>query len=113
MATFKIQQRVRLVSHVCNDGCWSKDAPPIGAEGCIVRVGHVLNSYRFEWVVDFPLHPTNPAGHDEALRPSEYLMDSSMLAPLTDPKADEFIERIKKLKPEPVAPALPTPARAN
>jgi hypothetical protein len=38
-----------------------------------------------------------------------WLWHAHELAPLTDPKADEFIERVKKWKPEPeiVAPKQP------
>ncbi|MCK9361952.1 hypothetical protein M0Q28_07085 [Patescibacteria group bacterium] len=90
MATFKVGQRVRFIG-----SCFS-GAPPIGAEGVVFSLEADV-----EWdcVVDFPAFPDYV---NRDLPPTHYLMDFSMLTPLTDPGADAFMERIKKLGSEPV-----------
>lgn len=93
MATFYVGQRVRLISHFGipyrRPGV---QTVPVGTEGVIVG-GAYIHSVTRELVysVDFAGH-----GFTRACCPES-------LAPLTDPKADQFIEWVKKIKPEPVA----------
>lgn len=96
MATFKVGQRVRKVSSARSA---SRDPVrvPFGAEGTIrgclksgqyaVRYDHYTSS-----------HPSGLYG--------EY---DYMLVPLTDPKAEEFIERIKRMEREPNTLKDPAP----
>ena len=79
MATFKVGQRVRIV--------YSK----WGLEGRETII-HRIPSLRADSDCDFFLDG------------ERWAANFSSLAPLTDPGADAFIERIKKLKPEPVVP---------
>lgn len=90
MATFKVGQRVKVVS-----AYWAHEL--IGLEGVIAP----------DW--DSPPPPgwhnvtlgvPNAGGYDSWARPG-WQFASHHLAPLTDPKADAFIERIKRLANEP------------
>lgn len=97
---FKIGQRVRFVGGPTKAGRrFYDEAKAVGLEGVITRAGNI-----FDWVVRYD-SLYYPGG---TLLPNEGFADSCQLAPLTDPKADEFMERIKNLKPyeEPVAPAV-------
>lgn len=80
MATFKVGQRVKRVSHPTTS---ANDTPmPIGATGTVLR-------------------PVDAVGCVRVRADSDGLSWGCMaytLAPLTDPGADAFIERIKKLK---------------
>jgi hypothetical protein len=91
MATFKVGQRVKKIaaSHL------GRETAPIGSIGTIV--GAPGECYWGYDVVYDNLPPTE-------YRLGSYGADHHMLAPLTDPGADAFMERIKKLKPydEPV-----------
>ena len=86
MATFKVGQRVRLVKSVLGNTGAECVVTALAAEGYWSQIGEYVG---IEIKID---------GSDE-----RYVApDESWLAPLTDPKADEFIERIKKLAREPV-----------
>lgn len=93
MANFKVGQRVRKVR---------MNPPrlqviPLGTEGVIVAERDADGEYGVRWNCDM-------AGFG-------FLYASSwMLAPLTDPKADAFIESLKKLAREP-QPAAPVDVR--
>lgn len=89
MATFKVGQRVRVVAPI-SDVC--------GAEGVIVRAWPTPAAGRYDdrragasWNVH--IHG-NPCG--------QLRFFDDELAPLTDPKADQFIESLKKLANEPL-----------
>ncbi len=97
MATFKVGQRVRIIQS-------SKHPDNVGREGVITHDlwmdPHCSHSYargRLVYNVALDGHPHAVHGTWGAL--------PEQLAPLTDPKADEFIEGLKKLAREP-QPAL-------
>lgn len=92
MATFRVGQRVRLVNvryarnpdfHPCE-----------GDEVTILGLPGVVPDYPESYAITRPEH--HPRTKDT------YSAPPYRLAPLTDPRADEFIERIKKLGREPV-----------
>jgi len=91
MTNFKVGQRVRVrkecdrVSPECAHLC--------GAEAQLVSV----YGYR-EWELSLRVRGGPVIAHEDALEP------------LTDPKADEFIERIKKLEREPISTKEPSHA---
>ena len=94
MATFKVGQRVKLVAIDAHLG-WMPRPPAMG-EGGIVVPGGVSNNLTCRVLFDKARGSTTDGA---------FGCFAHEIAPLTDPKADEFIERIKKLKPEPVLPA--------
>lgn len=83
MATFFVNQRVRLVRYV--EG--NSRQVPLGTEGRIASPLEFLNEWGFaplrEYAVDFGSF---------GIRNCE----GCQLAPLTDPKCTEFIERMKR-----------------
>lgn len=82
---FKVGQRVRKVAV----STWGERLVPIGATGTIVGIDP---DHDYDWRVEYDGY--------KPLRPwRTFYAYSWMLAPLTDPGADAFIERIKKLKP--------------
>lgn len=86
MATLKVGQRVRFARAVKPAG----DSLP-GREGVIAGLG-----------AKFPERSDTPWDCYVNFGPGEYRAVNCMfseLEPLLDPKADEFIERLKKLKP--------------
>jgi hypothetical protein len=83
MAKFKAGDRVKKVAPP-PDGI---NDVPMGATGVVIGPGVFSGDY---YLVDF-----SPVGLDNAN------MAAYQLAPLTDPKADAFIEQVKKWKPEP------------
>lgn len=90
MATFKVGQRVKYVSGILPH-------VPVGTEGTILgfsALGPV--DVDFTPVIAAPLRGTTIAH-----------VFSTSIVPLTDPKADAFIERVKSWKPEPAPVALP------
>jgi hypothetical protein len=92
MATFKVGQRVKVVS--VEGAITQADLEALGKEGVIValgpvRCGGILSSIDREYNVRLEGVSVTP----------NYGFDACHLAPLTDPKADAFIERIKNLKP--------------
>jgi hypothetical protein len=78
MATFKVGQRCKYVSGLLSPKL------PIGAEGTVAG----FNS--FGYTVNFDLYEDG------------WEVYSTSIAPLTDPGADAFIERIKRLGREPI-----------
>ena len=93
MATFKVGQRVRIVGA-------TKHPHMIGRQAIVTRGLEIdpLSQYNREsYEIEVPGHPHPIHGRWNAL--------PEHLAPLTDPKADAFIERVKSWKPEPVMPA--------
>lgn len=99
MATFKVGDRVRVIAL---RPVTFRTRVRVGMQGRIVQAGPVetWGGHMAEWAVDL----------DDVWQ-ELFGLDSWELAPLTDPKADEFIERIKKLKPydEPtVRPRVPS-----
>ena len=90
MATFKVGQRVRLISQ--DPSSIARWGNYIGQEAIVVATSHP----HFSWALGIQFL-------------SEQQLWAAMprhLAPLTDPKADEFIEGLKKLAREP-APLVP------
>lgn len=82
MATFRVGQRVKRIREAALNG-----RIPIGCEGAVAA--HDGGS----WVdVHWDTHVGGAGIGGSWSTPREYV------APLTDPKADEFIERIKKMK---------------
>ena len=88
MATFRVGQRVRFAGpysrHVNGPGLRIR----VGQAGTII--GKACGVSLRDWFVLYD-------GEDAAA-----ISDGWQLRPLTDPKADEFIERIKKLEREPL-----------
>jgi hypothetical protein len=85
MATFKVGQRVRYTSgHL--------EKVPLHAEGVVVAAG-VGGGAEF-CDCDFP-----GAQADFNNVPGRARVHHTSIVPLTDPKADAFIESIKRLKP--------------
>jgi hypothetical protein len=81
MAKFRVGQRVKRVGH--------PDTVPLGAEGVIIALDTVAGFgetvyHRVQWGA--PVHDW-------------YHTQAKCLAPLTDPKAEQFIESLKNLKP--------------
>jgi hypothetical protein len=95
MAALKVGMRVRVVGV---EQAFYAAAAAVGHEGIIVRrsVGHIDPLY--VWIVDVPTCPMNCAMSSQLIKPSEFFFRSCDLAPLTDPKADAFLESLKKLK---------------
>ncbi len=111
MANFKVGQRVRRIAGGAEPTI--KDATPslpLGAEGTVVwGPGRICpcNAPGLEYigyVVVYDLYPSGRRSADAC--DNGYAAEPYTIAPLTDPLADAFIERIKNLKPyeEPVAP---------
>ena len=103
MANFKVGQRVRVIA---NHGDKVGDMI-VGHEGMLVRRKSEwwCGDRCFPvWIVSVPTAPfSDPLSN---LRPDEWACMDEELAPLTDPKADAFLESIRKLKPyeEPKVP---------
>ena len=89
---YRVGQRVRVVG-MAPGAVDESRGRMIGAEGVIARRSH---DPRWEWIVDLP---TVRGFVTTRLAATEWHADSCMLVPLTDPKADAFIENIKRLKP--------------
>jgi hypothetical protein len=84
MAKFKVGQRVRVIGHFGGSRI-PREKRWIGHEGTIIaRPWHGILS-GWNWYLD--------------LNGFRYYFHDAELAPLTDPKADAFLESIRKLKP--------------
>lgn len=94
MASFKVGQRVRIVSAQGWDSGVPTTPSPVGLEGIVVEVG----AGAWEYGVEIHALRHNPTD----FAPNVWGFDTHNLAPLTDPAADQFIERMKKLGSEPV-----------
>lgn len=111
MANFKVGQRVKKVAHMAESDCARQlsDYPgnrakagftvPLGAQGTILGEGYGA-TYEVMWDGVAP-----PPGW------SYMVAFAYMIAPLTDSKADAFIESIKRLEREPKAVPLPEKER--
>lgn len=88
MASFKAGDRVRKIAHHPLAG---HNFIPLGTEGTIVSAGWPAK-WNMAWDGHGELHPCG----------SHWGADDFQLAPLTDPAADAFLERMKKLGSEPV-----------
>lgn len=95
MATFRKGQKVRVIGHVLEPG----NMDFRGREGTVHGYERGL------------IH-RNLLVRVELDHKSVYCFAECELAPLTDPKADAFLESVKSWKPEPVAPPLPVKERA-
>jgi hypothetical protein len=86
---FKVGQRVKRIRNPEP----SSIGPPVAAEGVVTRTDSLV------WVKFDQPYPWFSGGNIR-----DYGCELGTIAPLTDPQADAFIERIKKLKPydEPV-----------
>lgn len=86
MATFRVGQRVRMLPTVAHP--WSDE----GIVEAIDKI-HPLTLRPACWVVSDKPHPADAEMH------FRWAVATEDLQPLTDPGADAFMERIKKLKP--------------
>lgn len=88
MATFKVGQRVKKIAH--DPERMHRMLVPVGASGVILAAS---SWHPDAWVVDFPgCASTDPYWVN-------FHLMSFQIAPLTDPKADAFLESIRKMKP--------------
>src|SRR5687768_635225 len=92
MATYKAGQRVRKIAHMgaadkIPELRYGSRRAPIGTEGTVRGISE-FGGYSVKW----DGYPSK--GSTKCWRVLPYMM-----APLTDPAADAFIEGIKKLKP--------------
>ena len=99
MATFRVGQRVKRVGDPMPGdpvGYASNTCMPLGATGIVTRL-----STETTWVRNDVTNKEWPCFHHT-------------LAPLTDPKADAFIESIKQMKPysEPTIREFPAKVKA-
>ena len=95
MATFKVGQRVRKVEMQRpedNGGLRYLGSPlaPIGTEGTVVALRNEACAVDVAW-----------DGYPSRGLASAWRVMLYQLAPLTDPKADAFVESLKKLAREP------------
>lgn len=89
MATFKVGQRVKVIGHVLEPG----NMDLRGHEGVITGFEASREHGPINLTVVVRLDIDHPwMGNGFCFAPEE-------LAPITDPLADAFIERIKKLEP--------------
>lgn len=88
MSAFKVGQRVRNI--YMGDGA----SVPFGAEGVVTGLGEASRPYPDGYQVVFDSHPSWSPDRSWNCR-------RDVLAPLTDPLAEQFIERIKKIAREP------------
>lgn len=106
MATFKVGQRVKLLVNKPSGGPWPVQVPA-GAVGTVTSplmfVKPVnVNGLAHVYAVQFD-------GVSSGFRDGHFSCRPHEIVPLTDPKADAFMERIKKLEREP-APRIKEPA---
>lgn len=107
MATFKVGQRVKKIAKHDGGGKafqWPIRVP-LGALGTVIKglsLVEPINGLRPELVYTVAFD-----GIHSGYGLGGYSCAPHTLAPLTDPKADEFIERVKKWKPEPEPVAAP------
>ena len=94
MATFKVGQRVRIVGVAVAYEVLGREAVVIGAPE--TRSHHITH----ERYTGYPLSIAGIGERD--VNGIRYVFRPANLAPLTDPSADQFIERIKKLVREPI-----------
>jgi hypothetical protein len=90
MANFKVGQRVKKVRYLMPEDRVALDPSPVplGAEGTVMNGPAILGCIRIRYDRYKSAHPSGT-----------YSDHAYQLAPLTDPGADAFVERIKNLKP--------------
>jgi hypothetical protein len=115
---FRIGDRVRILSpgnlHGSTGTVWDIKRPATWWE-------RLMGAEPWRWqdhAIAMGVHPKETAYLVDVdglgrygISPGPFGFPSYWLAPLTDPKADAFIESVKKWKPEPVVP-LPVKERA-
>lgn len=84
---YKVGQRVRVVHAI--------ETKLIGLEGVIVRFDDLPPKPESCWIVRLPVSFSAPG----RLADDEWCFRPCDIAPLTDPKAEAFLESIKRLKP--------------
>jgi hypothetical protein len=93
MATFKVGQRVRVIAHYGDCGDQAPNRGWVGHEGIVIgrRWRGIFSGW--SWYLN--------------LGGFRWFFHDAELASLEPPRADEFIEQVKRWKPEPevVAPA--------
>ncbi len=101
MAKFKIGMAVRYIGGASKDPtCRPNTMKARGVEVVIVGTGE---RHGWDWIIKADsLKDGITRGSDSGLAPDECYADSCQLRPRSDRKADEFIERIKKLAREPM-----------
>jgi hypothetical protein len=82
MAKFRVGQKVRLIAYKAGD----LREVPLRAEGVIVKRGTLTATGPCDFSVDFAAFGKRGC-------------NACQLAPLTDPKADAFLESMRKMKP--------------
>jgi hypothetical protein len=101
MANFKIGQRVRCVAESLRDAVPNAVRPaPIGTEGVVISP-LILDWRDGVWVYVVRFDGVDSGYRERAEWTGAYGCEPYEIAPLTDPGADAFIERIKKLAREP------------
>ena len=99
MAAFKVGDKVRIVSDIDAQGAIVEHAN-VGMEAVILARGPAGGGW--DWHLYVPNAPDVPRSPSDDLHEQKHhFADSCQLAPLTDPKADSFIESLKKLAREP------------
>jgi hypothetical protein len=84
MATFKVGQRVRVIG---SEFVWQAGHRAIGHEGVITSDVNDHWDPAYAWAVNVPTCPV-PVG---SLPPTLFYFRDQDIAPLTDPRAEEFI----------------------
>lgn len=84
MAKFRVGQRVRVV--------WIEPNATWHMQHVLGKEATVIGRFHDLWAID-----VDGVGTQTPFGPARFF--DRQLAPLTDPKADEFIENIRKLKP--------------
>ena len=90
MATFRVNQRVKKIANIRREDVIQRPSRPkeipIGSIGTIIDFNERGPVVLYD---DAAFHSDSPSGG--------WTVRTYMIVPLTDPKADEFIESIKKL----------------
>lgn len=110
MATFRVGQRVKNIADTdLPEGYGQTVDIPIGAEGTVVGP---MEAYRGKGRFFLGIFPrpsrtywVYPVLFDDYRRAGPVVCEPRELAPLVDPKALEFVERIKRIEREPIKAA--------
>ena len=92
---FHVGMRVRVVGSL--QGAEDSHEVPIGAEGVIVSNGR---GGCWHWIVDLHVHEHSPG----SLPSTHWGFYEEHLAPLTDPKAEQFLQSIRDIVADPMKP---------
>ena len=95
MSQFKVGQRVRVIGYRFDPNTMGREATIIGPLEFVENPGPDIRSY-WGHCVDIDGYGSRSIHGRRLCSPVEWL------APLTDPHADAFMERLKKLGREPV-----------